>query len=167
MSSPLLPFANAAILIRSKSDIEVVNGRIMATDGPLYLVKAFLKRAQSSGTETGSTKIPLKSQAENVLPGASGDSFLYRGYALQYAVVPSTFQLGFSSEANLNYLTVKSQYAWMLPGQVANLRMGEERILNARIERSTGIFGGGGIDRIIKTETGGIPIQITGGELTV
>lgn len=165
MSSPLLPFANATMLIKTRSSVEVIDGRIVSAEGLFYLVKAFLKRAESKGTETGSTKIPLKTQAGSVLPGASGDSFLYRGYALEYAVAPSTFELGVNSDSGLKYSTIKSQYSWMLPGQMLQLKMGEERILNGLIERSTGVFGGGKIDKIIQKEIGGMAIQITGGEL--
>lgn len=165
MTSPLLPYANSAILIESEGSIAVTDGRIAAAAGTRYLIKAFLKREQSSGTETGGTKTPLRAQAGNVLPGGSGEFFLYRGYALQYAIVPATFVLGTSSESSLVYTTIQQQYKWMLPGQKASLRFGKDRILNAQIERSSGTYGGIGIDSIIYSEIGGVEIQVTGGEL--
>lgn len=165
MSSPLLPYANSAIVIASTGAVSTVGGRITAATGDRYLVKAFLKREQSTGTETGGTKTPLRGQADSVLPGASGEYFLYRGYALQYAVIPSTFILGTTSETNLQYTKIQEQFAWMLPGQNGQLRFGNDRILNAQIQRSSGVFGGVGIDDIIYNEIGGVEIQVTGGEL--
>jgi hypothetical protein len=165
MSSPLLPYANSAIVIASTGAVSTVDGRITATAGNRYLIKAFLKREQSTGTETGGTKTPLRSQSGTVLPGASGEYFLYRGYALQYATVPSTFVLGTTSEANLQYTKIQEQFAWMLPGQNGQLRFGNDRILNAQIQRSSGVFGGVGIDDIIYNEIGGVQIQVTGAEL--
>jgi hypothetical protein len=35
----------------------------------------------------------------------------------------------------------------------------------AKIQRSSGVFGGTGIDEIVYREIGGVQIQITGGEL--
>jgi hypothetical protein len=165
MTSPLLPYANSAILIASSGAVTVVDGRLTAAAGNRYLIKAFLKREQSTGTETGGTKTPLRGQAGSVLPGASGEYFLYRGYALEYAIVPSTFALGTTSESNLQYSKIQEQFPWMLPGQNGQLRFGDDRILNAQIQRSSGVFGGLGIDEIIYSEIGGVQIQVTGGEL--
>jgi hypothetical protein len=165
MASPLLPYANSAIVIASTGAVSAVDGRITAVAGNRYLIKAFLKRQQSTGTESGGTKTPLRGQAGNILPGASGEYFLYRGYALQYATIPSTFVLGTTSESNLQYTKIQEQFAWMLPGQNGQLRFGDDRILNAQIQRSSGVFGGIGIDDIIYNEIGGVEIQVTGGEL--
>jgi hypothetical protein len=165
MASPLLPYANSAIVIASTGAVSTVDGRITATAGNRYLIKAFLKRQQSTGTESGGTKTPLRAQSGTVLPGASGEYFLYRGYALQYATVPSNFVLGTTSEANLTYTDIQQQFVWMLPGQSGQLRFGDDRILNAQIQRSSGVFGGLGIDEIIYSEIGGVQIQVTGGEL--
>ena len=165
MASPLLPYANSAIVIASTGAVSTVDGRITATAGNRYLIKAFLKREQSTGTETGGTKTPLRGQSGNILPGASGEYFLYRGYALQYATIPSTFILGTTSETNLQYTKIQEQFAWMLPGQNGQLRFGDDRILNAQIQRSSGVFGGVGIDDIIYNEIGGVQIQVTGAEL--
>ena len=165
MASPLLPYANSAIVIASTGAVSTVDGRITATAGNRYLIKAFLKRQQSTGTESGGTKTPLRGQAGNILPGASGEYFLYRGYALQYATIPSTFILGATSEANLQYTKIQEQFAWMLPSQNGQLRFGDDRILNAQIQRSSGVFGGVGIDDIIYNEIGGVEIQVTGAEL--
>jgi hypothetical protein len=165
MTSPLLPYANSAILIRSQGAVTVANGRISSAAGPYYLIKAFLKREQSTGTETGATKVPLRANSGDSMPGGSGEFFLYRGYALQYAVVPSTFILGSSSELGLVYQNISRQYNWMAPGQVGSLRFGDDRLMRAQIERSSGVYGGIGIDNIIYSEIGGVEIQVIGGEL--
>jgi hypothetical protein len=165
MTSPLLPYANSAIVIASTGAVSNVDGRITAVAGSRYLIKAFLKREQSTGTESGGTKTPLRAQSGTVLPGASGEYFLYRGYALQYATIPSNFVLGTTSEANLTYTDIQQQFTWMLPGQNGQLRFGDDRILNAQIQRSSGVFGGQGIDEIIYSEIGGVQIQVTGAEL--
>jgi len=166
MASPLLPYANSAILIESEGAIAVTGGRIAAANGTRYLIKAFLKREQSDGVETGGTKTPSRAQAGSVLPGGSGEFYLYRGYALQYTTVPSTFVLGESDESSLIYTTIQQQYEWMLPGQSVKLRFGNDRILNSQIERSSGTYGGKGIDSIIYSEIDGVEIQIIGAELT-
>lgn len=165
MISPLLPYANSAILVESQGVVTVENGRIITAAGSNYLIKAFLKREQSTGIKSGGTKVPLKGQSGDIMPGGSGEYFLYRGYALQYATVPSTFVLGSSSESGLLYGNITEQFNWMLPGQSGSLRFGNDRIMKAHIERSSGVFGGTGIDDIIYYEIGGIQIQVTGGEL--
>ena len=165
MASPLLPYANSAIVISSTGAVSAVDGRITAVAGSRYLIKAFLKREQSTGTESGSTKTPLRGQAGTLLPGASGEYFLYRGYALQYATLSSNFVLGTTSETDLQYTDIQQQFTWMLPGQSGQLRFGDDRILNAQIQRSSGVFGGVGIDDIIYNEIGGVEIQVTGAEL--
>jgi hypothetical protein len=166
MASPLLPYANSAILIESQGSVTVENGRIASASGPRYLIKAFLKREQSSGTDTGSTKIPLRSQVGDVLPGASGDSYLYSGYALQYAIVPPTFVLGTSNESGLAYQNIQEQFPWALPGQTAKMRFGNDPIMTAHLERSSGVYGGVGIDDIIYYEIGGVSIKLVGAEIT-
>lgn len=166
MTSPLLPYANSRLLIRVEDDVTVVNGRIKATSIYEVLVKCFLKRAQYSGVSSGSRKLPLESQLDGrMLPGASGDQFYYRGYALEYANVPSGWTLG-DDESLVGWQTVDTQYGWMLPGTTVKLRFGNDpHMLTSNIERSSGIFGGEGIDEIIYQEIGGVQIQLTAGEI--
>jgi hypothetical protein len=141
------------------------NGRAVAAVGTRYLVKAFLKRAQSTGTETGGVKVPLTGQRGQLLPGASGERYLYRGYALQYATVSSTFVLGSSSEDALTWTNIDSQPSWLKPASNSTCLIGNDPIFNGKIERSSGLFGGLGIDEIIYDEMGGIPLIVSGGEL--
>lgn len=166
MTSPLLPYANSRVLVVADGTPTVSNGRIQATGGTKYLIKAFMKRVQYTGVSSGSKKIPLESQLDGqMLPGASGDQFYYRGYSLQYAQVPSTFNLETSSEAGLVFNQVKNQPEWMLPGREVQFKFGKDPILNSRIQRSSGIFGGTGIDEIIYQEIGGVELQLTGNEI--
>lgn len=166
MASPLLPYANSRLLIRVEDDITVVNGRIQATSIYEVLVKCFLKRAQYSGVSSGSKKIPLESQLDGrMLPGASGDQFYYRGYALEYANVPPGWELD-DDDSLVTWQPVDAQYDWMLPGTTVKLRFGNDPyMLHSTIERSSGIFGGQGIDEIIYQEIGGVQIQLSGSEL--
>jgi hypothetical protein len=166
MASPLLPYANSRLLIEAEGTISVVNGRITASVANKVLVKCFLKRAQYSGVSSGSKKIPLESQLDGrMLPGASGDQFYYRGYALEYAAVAAGWTLD-SDESGVTWLPVTTQYQWMIPGTTVEVRFGDDpQMLHSTIERSSGIFGGQGIDEIIYQEIGGVQIQLTAGEV--
>lgn len=166
MASPLLPYANSRLIIRVEDEVNVVNGRIKATSIYEVLVKCFLKRAQYSGVSSGSKKLPLESQLDGrMLPGASGDQFYYRGYALEYANVPPGWTLN-DDESAVSWNPVQTQHVWMLPGTTARVRFGDDPyMLHSTIERSSGIFGGQGIDEIIYQEIGGVQIQLTAGEV--
>lgn len=166
MTSPLLPYANSRILVVADGVPTITGGRIQASGGIHYLVKAFMKRIQYTGVSSGSRKIPLESQLDGqMLPGASGDQFYYRGYSLQYAQVSNTFNLETSSEAGLVFSQLKNQPEWLLPGREVQFKFGKDPILNSRIQRSSGIFGGSGIDEIIYEEIGGVELQLTGNEI--
>lgn len=166
MASPLLPYANSRLLIEVLEEVNIVNGRLVPLTLYSVLVKCFLKRQQYSGVSSGSRKLPLESQLDGeMMPGASGDQFFYRGYALEYANVPpgSDFSI---NESALTWQPVTAQFQWMVPGKEVRMRFGNDPIMeNAQIERSSGIFGGQGIDEIIYQEIGGVQIQLTGGEL--
>jgi len=166
MTSPLLSYANSRVLVIADGTPTVTDGRIVAGGGTKYLIKAFMKRVQYTGVSSGSKRIPLESQLDGqMLPGASGDQFYYRGYSLLYAQVASTFNLETSSESGLAFVQMSSQPQWMLPGREVQFKFGRDPILNARIQRSSGIFGGTGIDEIIYQEIGGVELQLTGTEM--
>ena len=139
----------------------------MEAAGDSYLVKMFIKRAQYTGTTSGSKRLPLESQLNGeMLPGASGDSFYYRGYALEWAAVADTWDLELSDESGLSFQQVTTQYSWLVPDTECKFRFGQDPVMNtARIQRSSGVFGGEGIDAIVYKEIGGVQIQITGGEI--
>lgn len=166
-NSPLKPYANARILVPSLGAVSLVNGRWVEAEGDSYLVKCFLKRAQYSGVSSGSKLIPIPSQLNGeMLPGASGDMFFYRGYGLEYVTVPSTWDLETSDESGLAWTEVTTQFPWLATGTEVSFRFGQDPIMfAAKIQRSSGTFGGQGIDQIIYKEIGGVELQLTGGEL--
>jgi len=167
MASPLAPYINSRLLVPFQGEVSIVDGRWTETAGNSYLVKMFIKRAQYSGVSSGSKPLPLASQLDGeMMPGASGDQFYYRGYALEYTEVPNTWDLESSDESGLVFQQVLTQYTWLATGTECKFRFGQDPIMEAaKIQRSSGIFGGEGIDEIIYKEIGGVQIQITGGEL--
>lgn len=167
MASPLQPYVNARLLVPGLASVSLVNGRWAEAASDPYLVKLFTKRAQYNGVSSGSVKVPLASQLNGeMMPGASGDQFYYRGYALEYARVPASWDLETSDETGLVFTEVTGQFDWLATGTECKFRFGYDPIMpTARIQRSSGVFGGQGIDEIVYKEIGGVQIQITGGEL--
>ena len=148
-------------------DVTLVDGRWVESDVSSYLVKLFIKRAQYSGVSSGSKKIPLESQLDGeMMPGVSGDQFYYRGYALEFASVPSSYSLEAPDETGLVFNQVMTQYDWLATGVECQFQFGQDPLMRtARIQRSSGVFGGLGIDEIVYSEIGGVEIQITGTEV--
>lgn len=167
MASPLAPYINGRLLVPGQGAVTKVNGRWVEAAGDSYLVKLFISRRQYSGVTSGSKMIPLESQLDGeMLPGASGDQFYYRGYALEWTTVPNTWDLETSDESGLVFQQVLTQYSWLATGTETQFRFGQDPIMNAaKIQRSSGQYGGQGIDEIIYKEIGGVEIQITGAEL--
>lgn len=163
MASPLLPYANAYVLVRSKGAVTNVNGRFVAADGAVLAVKCFLKRQQSTGVSTGSSKQPdaMRANWNNTLPGASGDQFLYRGYALQTATVTAGWEPGDAA----TWTDVTASIASLRPGNDVTLYLGNTPAMPARVERNSGVFGGAGIDEILYAELGGVELQLSGAEV--
>lgn len=92
--------------------------------------------------------------------------FYYRGYALQYVAVPNEFDLESGSEGGLSWIQVTTQAPWLLPGTLAQFKLGDDPIMpSAKIQRSSGRYGGHGIDTILYKEIGGVEIQISGGQI--
>ena len=151
----------------SQGAVSLVDGRWVEAPGDSYLVKCFLKRAQYSGVSSGSKLVPIPSQLEGeMLPGASGDQFYYRGFALEWVNVPSAWDLLVDDETPLAFQQVSTQYHWLATGTECQFRLGQDPIMPAaKIQRSSGVFGGEGIDEIIYREIGGVELQLTGTEL--
>ena len=85
-TSPLMPYVNARILVPAQGAVSLVERPLGGSCRGRYLVRCFLKRAQYSGVSSGSKLVPIPSQLNGeMMPGASGDQFYYRGYALDYA----------------------------------------------------------------------------------
>lgn len=167
MASPLAPYINSRLLVPSQGAVSIVNGRLVAAAGDSYLVKCFLKRVQYTGVSSGSKMVPIESQLDGeMLPGASGDQFYYRGYALEWSTVPNTWDLETSDESTLTFQQVLTQYDWLATGTETKFRFGQDPIMPAaKIQRSSGQYGGQGIDEILYKEIGGVEIQVTGAEL--
>ena len=165
--SPLMPYQNGRLLVPSQGAVSLVDGRWQEAVGNSYLVRLFINRQQYSGVSSGSKLIPIPSQLDGeMMPGASGDSFYYRGYALDYAEVAPDWDLETYDETGLSFTQVTTQYTWLATGTECQFRFGQDPIMHAaRIQRSSGQYGGQGIDQIIYKEIGGVEIQITGGEL--
>ena len=123
MASPLLPYANGRVLVPEEGTVTQVNGRWVTEETSAYLVKLFVKRSQYSGVSSGSKKIPLASQLDGeMLPGASGDQFYYRGYMLQYAPVSPDWDLETSDESGITWLPVTTTPPW--PSQALSASSG-------------------------------------------
>jgi len=166
MASPLLPYANARVLAAVEGAPSVVNGRFVAPEGQKYLTLCFMSRKQYEGVSSGSKKIPLDSQLDGrMMPGASGDSFYYRGYALRYAPVASNYDPLTGDESLLAWTEVTAQPEWLYAGAEVEFYFGDEKPMVGTVERATGVYGGQGIDEILYRELGGVQLQITGAEL--
>lgn len=147
--------------------VSLVDGRWVEAAGDSYLVKLFISRSQYQGVSSGSKLVPIPSQLDGrMMPGASGDSFFYRGYALDWVQVPVSWDLETSDESALVWEQVTTQYTWLATGTRCQFRFGDDPIMpDSKIERSSGVFGGQGIDNIIYSQLGGVQIQLTGGEV--
>lgn len=166
MASPLAPYINSRVLFPGIPAVTKVNGRFVETIGNNYLVKGFMKRAQYTGVSSGSKKVPLESQLDGqMMPGASGDQFYYRGYALEFVAVGTDWDLETSDETGLVFAEVTERFDWMKAGEEVQFRFGKDPIMLSRVQRSSGIFGGEGIDTIIYSEIRGVQLQLTAGEV--
>lgn len=165
MASPLLEYANALIKTSTQGTVSMVGGRPTLGSSTTYIIRCYIQRQQYSGVTSGSKRIPLESQLEGrMLPGASGDQFYYRGYALQKAVLPNNVNwLGDIS--SLTFVDVTGQEAVLFPGKEVEFKFGNDAVMKATIQRSSGKYGGQGIDQILYPAIGGVEIQLTGSEI--
>lgn len=167
MASPLLSFANTRLRIESTGSVSIVNGRPTQATGTIYLVRCYLKRVQYTGVSSGSRKIPLPTElGGQMMPGAAGDQFYYRGYALQKATITSATAWETVALNTLSFTDITAQEAFLLPGKQIQMKFGNDPTMYGLVERSSGIFGGLGIDEIIYPGVGGVEIQVKGAELT-
>lgn len=166
MASPLLSYANTRLRIVASSTVTIVSGRPTETPGDVYLIRCFLKRIQYKGVSSGSRKVPLPAELGGLMmPGGSGDQFYYRGYALQKAIVSSSFAWQTDNLQSTTFTNITAQESFLLPGTQVQMKLGKDPLMTGIIERSSGVFGGLGIDEIIYPNIGGVEIQIKGGEL--
>ena len=164
MPSPLLAYYNGRIKATTQGTVSIVNGRPVATGGTSYVVKCYIKRMQYTGVTSGSKPLPLESQLEGrMLPGASGDQFYYRGFALQKAALGGADWLGDLS--GLTFTDITAQESFLLPGNEVEFKFGNDPEMFATVQRSSGQFGGDGIDEILYPALGGVEIQLTASEV--
>lgn len=164
MASPLLAYFNGRIKATTQGTVSIVNGRPTTTGGVTYVVKCYVKRAQYTGVTSGSKPLPLESQLEGrMLPGASGDQFYYRGFALQKALLGDADWLGDLS--GLTFTNITQQEPFLLPSTEVEFKFGNDTEMFGVIQRSSGQFGGEGIDEILYPALGGVEIQITASEV--
>jgi hypothetical protein len=164
MASPLLEYWNGRVKVTSQGTVTITNGRPVVSGGTEYIIKCYVKRIQYTGVTSGSKPVPLASQLEGrMLPGASGDKFYYRGFALQKAALGGENWLG--DLTGLTFTNITAQEQFLLPGTEIDFKFGDDPVMNAKIERSSGQFGGQGIDEILYPALGGVEIQITASDL--
>jgi hypothetical protein len=71
-----------------------------------------------------------------------------------------------SDESALVWQPVVTQYEWLATGTECQFRLGQDPIMPAaKIQRSSGVFGGQGIDQILYQQIGGVELQLTSAEL--
>lgn len=167
MTSPLLPYATSYLVITAEALPSVVNGRVVSQDGDKYAVHCYLKRQDSSGTSTGADYLPSQNTPGSMLPGVSGDVYLYRGYALRYAELAGEFTDDLPIPTNLTWVPLDSASvpAWLTGGVQCQHRQGLEQYKSSAIERVSGKYGGEGIDAIVSSSIGGVPITIRSGDV--
>ena len=165
MASPLLAYANSRIRVNYTNDVAKENtGRFILGNASYYLIQCYLKRTQYSGVTSGSRKIPLPSELYGeMLPGASGDEFFYRGYVLQYAEISDSYDWKGADISDLTFTEIKENQSYLTPQREVDLFFGDTE-MKGTIQRSTGVFGGESIDKIIYPSIG-VQIQLTGVEI--
>ena len=164
MASPLLAYYNGRIKVTTQGTVSIVNGRPVTSGGTVYVMKCYIKRMQYTGVTSGSKPLPLESQLEGrMLPGASGDQFYYRGFALQKAPLGNGNWLGDLS--GLTFTDITAQESFLLPGTEVEFKFGNDPDMFATVQRSSGQFGGDGIDEILYPALGGVEIQLTASEV--
>jgi hypothetical protein len=166
-TSPLYPYINCNGLYYStrSASISISDGRLTADFNSRYYLRLFLKRAQSSGTKSGSSDVPSR---PGLMPGYSGQSFIYRGYIIQYGVIPEGSTITLMDSSNeLTFNDITSRPEWLTSGGRMEILFGDiSEVINCKIEIIGGTYGSRGIDEIITEEISGIPITLVGGNYT-
>jgi hypothetical protein len=144
----------------------MVGGRVTAAPGSAYLIGCYLTRQQSNGTTSGADYLPTQTSTGDTLPGVSGLIYLYKGYGLQWADVPSDYTAGEEIPSGLDWTSLADGSPdWLVPGMQAVHMQGGEAPKHCVIERITGRYGNVAIDEILIKEVGGIPILVRSGDI--
>lgn len=169
MNSPLLFIANSYLVVVSRGTPALDMGRVVQAAGTTYLVRSYLRRQESSGTTTGADYVPNRRDPGRMLPGASGESYLYRGYALGWCAAPVGYTTGSEPADDSSLwqpLLPETKPSWLIEGIAVTHLQGTEEPKASTIERCTGRYGGLGIDETVGVEIDGIPLVIRSGDLT-
>lgn len=166
MTSPLLPYANGYLLVTASGAPSVIDGRISTSASAYYVIQCYLKRQDSTGTETGAEYYPVRRTPGDNLPGASGQSFLYRGYALRFIEVTSDYSLGDQISGAWTELSTSNKPTWLTNAISVQHLQGSEEIKTSNIEVISGKYGGTQIDEVISVNIKGLPIVVRSSELT-
>lgn len=164
-SSPLLPYSNCEGVYYSdrNSEVAISNGRLDITSTAGYYLQLFLRRAESSGTDSGVRLIP--NQESTKLAGYKGQSFIYRGYVIGYANISNEFTLGTSTTSGLNIQSINSRPQWLTIGGNLDIIFGDsDRVMHTQIITASGKYGSAGIDDTIMNEIRGVPITLIASE---
>lgn len=166
--SPLLPYANALLVVDATGAPSIQDGRIVAAQSDRYLIRCYLSRQDSTGVTTGADYYPSQGAPGETLPGTSGVVYLYRGYGLQYTSVALDYELGIDPVPSTGWTTLSSgsKPVWLAAGAQVQHSQGGEVPKYGKLERVTGKFGGSNIDQTISVNIGGIPLVIRSGDVT-
>lgn len=162
MTSVLANYQNSAIIITGIGGVTITGGRIMNSSSNefRYIISCMLKRSSTAQTKTYGDV-----QYSNVMRGASGSTDIYSGYAIGYANISSGFNLGSSDETGIQYMDITSSQGLMgilTSGIGGSLRFGNDGVMSCNLSITSGGYGGLGIDKVIYSEIGGVPITVRG-----
>lgn len=167
MASPLLPYANGLLLIKVSGAPSISGGRVISSAGSWRVVQCYLKKQQSTGTSTGGDYV-LSQTASNLRTGSAGGFvYLYRGYALKYATLTTEPNFATLDQSTLTFVDVDAVNgeSWLVTGSSGQHRQGTEKPAYFDFESVGGKFGSAGIDEIIGSSVGGLPIVIRSGQV--
>lgn len=166
-SSPLLPYINCSGIYTSDlgATISITDGRLQASSSESYYLELFLRRSQSSGTDSGARQVPV-SGTSDLMAGYRGSAFIYRGYLIRYGIAPDGFILGTSSSNGISMTSVgESRPEWLTTSGNLRILFGDSgNPMNCTLVSTSGVYGSIGIDQIIMSEVRGIPIVISAAE---
>lgn len=161
MSSPLLPYAKALLLFEEEGAPTVINGRFVSTPAARHVIQAYLSRIDQA------TDYPVSTEKAPDFSGASGASYVYRGYGLLVAELPEGDPFDRPTAEGLTWtpLSTESTPSWLVPGLGGRHIQGNEGEQACRVVRATGRYGGMGIDAQVSSYIKGIPLTILSGDV--
>ncbi len=145
----------------------VYDGRIAMGESLRYVIQVFCKR------EGRPSELPDADLRGQQIPGASGFSNQYSGYALRVADVSSdsTYELDGSrtiqqNSSGLTFQDISGHYDYLGNGLRGQIQLGLDAPRAYQITNMGGVYNGSGIDELIYSEVQGVPIRMTIGQVT-